>query len=101
MKTRNAKKMWLLALAFPLCSFAQTTIIGAVVDDNEQAINNVFIEELVTHQTTRTAPNGYFTLGNLKGDSLRIRLQKVGYQTGIVPIKNQDTVYITSCTNHR
>jgi iron complex outermembrane receptor protein len=95
MKTRNAKKMWLLALAFPLCSFAQTTIIGAVVDDNEQAINNVFIEELVTHQTTRTAPNGYFTLGNLKGDSLRIRLQKVGYQTGIVPIKNQDTVYLT------
>jgi iron complex outermembrane receptor protein len=95
MKTRNAKKMWLLALAFPLCSFAQTTIIGAVVDENEQAINNVFIEELVTHQKTKTAENGRFTLSNLTGDSLRIRLQKVGFQTGIVPIKNQDTVYIT------
>lgn len=87
--------MWLLALAFPLCSFAQTTIIGAVVDENEQAINNVFIEELVTHQKTKTAENGRFTLSNLTGDSLRIRLQKVGFQTGIVPIKNQDTVYIT------
>ena len=95
MTTRNAKKMWLLALAFPLCSFAQTTIIGAVVDENEQAINHVFIEELVTHQTTRTAANGYFTLSNLKGDSLRIQLQKIGFQTAIVPIHQQDTVYLT------
>ncbi|MBP5984560.1 MAG: TonB-dependent receptor [Fluviicola sp.] len=95
MKTRNAKKMWLLAFAFPLCSFAQTTIIGAVVDENEQALKQVLIEELVTHQKTKTAENGRFTLSNLTGDSLRIRLQKVGFQTGIVPIKKQDTVYIT------
>jgi len=87
--------MWLLAFAFPLCSFAQTTIIGAVVDENEQALKQVFIEELVTHQKTKTAENGRFTLSNLTGDSLRIRLQKVGFQTGIVPIKKQDTVYIT------
>uniref|UniRef100_UPI00404AB403 TonB-dependent receptor n=1 Tax=Fluviicola sp. TaxID=1917219 RepID=UPI00404AB403 len=95
MKTRNVKKMWLLAFAFPLCSFAQTTIIGAVVDENEQALKQVLIEELVTHQKTKTAENGRFTLSNLTGDSLRIRLQKVGFQTGIVPIKKQDTVYIT------
>ncbi len=87
--------MWLLAFAFPLCSFAQTTIIGAVVDENEQALKQVLIEELVTHQKTKTAENGRFTLSNLTGDSLRIRLQKVGFQTGIVPIKKQDTVYIT------
>lgn len=87
--------MWLLALAFPLCSFAQTTIIGAVVDENEQAINQVFIEELVTHQKTKTTENGRFILSNLKGDNLQIRLQKVGYQTGIVPINKQDTVFLT------
>lgn len=87
--------MWLLAFAFPLCSFAQTTIIGAVVDENEQALKQVLIEELVTHQKTKTAENGRFVLSNLTGDSLRIRLQKVGFQTGIVPIKKQDTVYIT------
>lgn len=87
--------MWLLAFAFPLCSFAQTTIIGAVVDENEQALKQVLIEELVTHQKTKTAENGRFALSNLSGDSLRIRLQKVGFQTGIVPINNQDTVYIT------
>lgn len=87
--------MWLLAFAFPLCSFAQTTIIGAVVDENEQALKQVLIEELVTHQKTKTSENGRFTLSNLTGDSLRIRLQKVGFQTGIVPINNQDTVYMT------
>ena len=86
------KRLWTVcsALVISICSFAQTTFTGKVVDTKEKPLAAVSVlaenQKGNTLSFTKTAKDGSFTLNN-KGDSVTsIVFRRMGYETVTYPL---------------
>lgn len=85
MKIRKLKKLFLMALLFPLVSFAQGTVNGTVKDDSGQPLlgANVIVKGTTTGTITDFDGNFSLSVGTLP---LTLEFSSLGYNTKTVRV---------------